>query len=171
MPGWWHWGFGADSASGRWQRGHHRASSLCPASPDLPPPGCWDGPECCAPSLRPACGGQTTAPSVPLATYQGHFSFVKRQSWSLGKLIITDSLHLRELSLTQNVKLSLCLGNSWSNSQPGALPSQPQRFAGAGRHPPSGPVACQSSPGHPEAHQHGRQSAAVCCMWHAVTSL
>lgn len=71
LVGWRHWSSGANSASCWWQRGHHRACSLCPASSDIPPPGCWDGPERCAPSLWPACGGQTTASSIPLATDQG----------------------------------------------------------------------------------------------------
>lgn len=73
LAGWRHWGSGADGASSRWQRRHHRARRLCTASSDLPPPGCRDGPECCAPSLWSPGGGETTASSIPLATHQGSF--------------------------------------------------------------------------------------------------
>lgn len=63
---------GANGAPCWRQRGHHRACSLCFTSPDVTSPGCRDGPECCASSLWPSCCGQTTAPSIPLATNQGY---------------------------------------------------------------------------------------------------
>lgn len=54
------------------------------------------------------------------------------------------------------------VGNCWIDSKPCPLPSKSCAFAGAGCDSTTGSAACTSTSGHPTAHLHGWNPAAVC---------